>query len=555
MGRYKAIITNKGIYQEIELTSDIREIILGTEKGCDVRLNRELFFDAFEIAFKNNNDEWVIFCDEASTITTDGIIKLSTKKLEHGDAIVLKNRQTNREILTLSFVIDSGYENQDYEKVIDLTEAEEITIGGKQNNTIYLGDDIVEDEEILLEKRGGKIQLTAIKTKYGIYVNGNRVEGTITISDHNFFSIVGYSFYYKYGKLYTSKNTAISVNGLPCTLEAESTSRFDYPKFNRSTRIQYNVNPEELPLLEPPAAPAKPEQNFILSLLPTIATMFVTVFLRGQMGGGGSYILISAITMGIGIVTSIFSFVGQKKKYKQESVKRIEDYTKYIDEKRNYINEKRNNERAALEEVYYSPKREVDMVQSFSPDLFNRTPFDRDYLHLNIGTGAVPSMQPLAYKEQEKFDVEDELVELPAQLAQETVLLTKAPIVVDCANNGAIGIVGIRRRLHEFMKNALLDFSVRQYYADIKLFFLVSEENANKLEWVRFLPHLQNETLDMRNIVCDDESKNILFEYLYKELSIREELEIKYPNIVVFVYDDMGIKSHPISDYILKAKD
>lgn len=110
-----------------------------------------------------------------------------------------------------------------------------------------------------------------------------------------------------------------------------------------------------------------------------------------------------------------------------------------------------------------------------------------------------------------------------------------------------------RENLYNMLKVITVDLAVRQYYLDLKIFYIIDEENADNFRWLRMLPHIKNEVLNSRNIVCDTNSKNILFEYLYKELSHREAEKISYPDIVIFVYNDMGIKRHPISRYIEKA--
>lgn len=67
---------------------------------------------------------------------------------------------------------------------------------------------------------------------------------------------------------------------------------------------------------------------------------------------------------------------------------------------------------------------------------------------------------------------------------------------------------------------------------------------------------MQNTQLDVRNIVCDEESKNVLLEQLYAEMSDRESqlseerenaFEVQY---VVFVTNAAAISTHPISKYV-----
>ena len=70
---------------------------------------------------------------------------------------------------------------------------------------------------------------------------------------------------------------------------------------------------------------------------------------------------------------------------------------------------------------------------------------------------------------------------------------------------------------------------------------------------------MENDSLEARNIIYDEESKNLLFEYLYVELCKREERSFgkekkKFENeFVIFVFDNKGINKHPISKFLLNS--
>jgi len=206
-----------------------------------------------------------------------------------------------------------------------------------------------------------------------------------------------------------------------------------------------------------------------------------------------------------------------------------------------------------LEEMYFPLPRELEMVNEFSGDLFNRKTSDADFLHVRLGTGSVISKQPVENKKQEKLETVDELANIPEQMAQEYKRINHAPVVADFAKAAAIGVIGPSTQLYSMMRNMTLDLCIRQYYKDVKILFVVNPDHAHLIQWVRLLPHVYNDDLDTRNIVCEDESKNVLFEYLFKELSRREVKKISEPHFVVLVFDEMGIKSHPISRYIQNA--
>ncbi len=118
-----------------------------------------------------------------------------------------------------------------------------------------------------------------------------------------------------------------------------------------------------------------------------------------------------------------------------------------------------------------------------------------------------------------------------------------------------MGVVGAPGFRFEFLKNIVIDIAARHYFSDVQMIFVAEKANKEQIQWLRMLPHVYNDVIGTRNIVCDDESKNIVFEYLYKELTIREQNKKHENNIVIFFYDEYGFKSHPISKFIEKAKD
>ena len=100
----------------------------------------------------------------------------------------------------------------------------------------------------------------------------------------------------------------------------------------------------------------------------------------------------------------------------------------------------------------------------------------------------------------------------------------------------------------------ILDIAARHYYTDVKMFFIASPEHKQNIWQFRMLPFAYNDALKIRNIVCNESSKNLIFEYLYKELATREQNKAFDNHLVVFVLDDNGLKTHPISRFIDRAK-
>ncbi len=552
--RYKITLSNKKLYKVVEIPPDIQKMSIGTALSSDIRLRKELFFEQFELIYKYEREQWQLYCSSNIYITTGDVRKLTVKPLNHGDEIIVKYQNSDNELMRFSFILDFDYDKKAYDRVIDISGSEEINIGGTDTCQIYIDSPFIGNDSVKLIRKGNLYRIYENASKYGVYINGKRSNDT-EVKSNDYIAIAGYSFYIKDNHLYTDKKSNIEIRGLSYNDISESKNQYIYPRFNRSTRMKSLISEEKITILDPPAIPTKPSGNIVLRLLPALAMLFITVVLRGFMNSSsGTYILISASTMSIGIITSTLSIITERNKYKKEVEEREIKYKDYIDSKKKQIEEYRKTEAEQLDNKYYSIENEIQLVNDFSSDLFNRNITDDDYLEIRIGTGKKRTLQPIEYKKQEKLEANDKLSNLPNIIAIDNEFLDNAPVTVNLHNYNAIGIVGKRSYLYEMLKNITLDLSIRHYYSDVKLFFIINEDRKSQFHWLRLLPHVNNENLGMRNIVCDTDSKNILFEYLYKEISHREAEKIVYPSIVVFIYDDMGIQRHPISRFINDAK-
>lgn len=553
--KYKIILSNNLIYKEAELSQEESNIKIGTTKFCKIRFNRDLFFHDFEIELALVEDNWLINCIEGVYLSVDDIMKLNSKRLDHGDKFSLKFHNTNQEAIKISYLIDFDNNSNDWSRCVDISQREYIKIGGGKDCDIQIYDNLIKNDFILIKKIHNQLFITEDKMQFGIYLNGIRTYKDTEIREYDFFSLMEYSFYYKDGKLYTQNSDNLKLHHLPFVDIHDSTNGFQYPLFNRSTRIKSVIPTEPIAILDPPEEPSKPRGNLVAQLLPAIIMLGVTIVLRGIMSSSGStFVIYSVISMSLGIFTSAAGIISERKKYKKELSNRKKKYLFYIAEKQKLIGKYRYEELSILNDTYYALDKEKKMVQDFSSSLFERSVEDTDFLEVRIGSGNQMSLRQIDYKPQEKFECSDELVAIPERITHEYAFIEMAPITINFKTCNAVGIVGETEHLYQLMKNIVLDLCTRHYYTDVQLFFVISEENSEKISWTRFLPHLTNQSLGMRNIVCDADSRNILFEYLYKEFTKREKENINMPHLVILVLDDIGIKRHPISNYIEVAE-
>jgi type VII secretion protein EssC, C-terminal domain len=554
--RYKITVTNRNIYKEIEIAPDMEQISLGTAVSADVRLRKELFFGLIQLEFKKINETWSVFCSDNIYFNLGDARKLMKVQLEHGSVFKVYYQDSDNEVFTVEFMIDFDYERKDYDRVIDISKARSIKISGAKDSDINIKDDYLGIDAIIIKKSSNKWILEDQGCRYGVFVNGERIHKQKEIADYDFFSVVGYSFFLKKDKLYTTLNDNIHVHGFSEWKENNQTSMLSYPEFNRNTRIQYEVPAEEIEIQQPVNKPALQKKSIILTLIPTIVMLAMTIILRGIIGGGGTFVIYSAVSMGMGVIMSIVTYIQDRKNYKKEMMKREESYRKYIEEKEKLIVSCRSNELRIRKLIYESLENSIAEAESFGKRIFEKTIDDRDYLQVYLGTGTIESVNQIKFTKQEFVDTEDPISLLPEELANKYRYIDNAPIISDFNTSCGVGIVGKKMQLSQILKNISLDLAIRHFYKEVKLVYILDEHYIDEFRWVRWLRNVENVQLDVKNIICDDESKNVLLENLYAVLSGRESFlaekkeTVFEEQYIVFVTNASLISAHPVSKYV-----
>ena len=547
--RYKIIISNNNVYKEIELAPDMQQVKVGTGIDCDVRLSKQFFFGGIDLFFVKQDGQWVVLCSDNLYLTVGDIRKLMKKDLSHGETVEVKYQESDNYVFSIEFLIDFNDGKRKYERSIQVSDREQISIGYGYENTIVLKSPYMKKDTILLKKKSGELVLVIKDTTYGVYHNGRKAKNNEIIRNLDFLSIVDFFFYYKEGKLWTEIREDMQINALSYTDKTEPVS---YPKFNRNTRIKTVISDEKIEILDPPAKPQKPKNNLLMRLLPFCGMLAVSGIMAFM---GGTMIIFSAISGVLAIVTSIIGMRENNKEFKKTSAERIEKYNSYIEKKKKEIELYRKQELQELEEMYISQNKEESRLMEFSSELFDRTPEDEDFLCVRLGEGSVEAKREINYKKQERLEVEDELQEIPEQIFNKYKYIQNAPIACDLKAANAIGIVGVEEYRFELLKNMIIDIAARQYFSDVGIVLVADKTHKNQIHWLRMLPHVSCEQLGTRMLVTEDESKNLIFEYLYKEMTFREQNKTNERHLVVFFYDEYGFKNHPISRFVNKAKD
>ena len=548
--RFRVILRGKKLYKEVELLPEMKNFRVGTSTDCEVRLRKELFFESVELTFVRNENDWAVLCASNLFLSAGDSRKLLSIRLEHGTVFSVCYQKSGSELFTVEFLIDFENESKKLSKKIDVSNLQYFGIGVGGQNQIVLQSRYLKNDEISCIQSGNALTLAIRNTTYGVYINGRKAKDGAIVRSGDFFSLSDAVFYYRDGFLWTEESDLIHTNQLPVYSDSKEK---DYPKFHRNTRVQLVPSAEKITILDPPQKPEKPKANLFQRLFPSLGMLIAS----GVMAyiGGATMIIFSGISGLMAIITAIVSIIQGRKDFKVKSKKRIEQYETYIAKKKEEIAQAREDERNSLEDIYCSENTDIGRLSQFSSDLFDRSKEDKDFLCVRLGTGDVPAIREISYKKQERLEIEDDLQKYPEQICEEYRNVTDAPVVCDLKKYNAVGVVGEWAARLQMLDRMVLDISARQYYSDVKMFFIAAPEHKEDVWRFRTLPFVYNDALQIRNIVCNESSKNLVFEYLYKEFTNREHEKKHDTHLVVFVIDDFGLKTHPVSKYIEKAKE
>lgn len=557
--QYKLVLTSSKLYREVEISEEISTgFCIGTTKNCGVRFSRELFFDDFELYISCKDESWSTSCKDNIFISEDGVLKLKSLRLEHGVDFSVFFSENGSEIFKASFLIDFESREKSFTRSIDISNSQTITIGGRTGADIELVDELLGTDTISLTRTNEGFEINDNNSKYGVLVNNVKVENSKLLKDYDFFSVVSHSFFIKGAQLFIPATPTIKVNLLAVRDIFDSQTQMTYPYLNINTRIKYKIPNEPIEVLDPPQKQKPPKKNILLSLIPAVAMLAMVVLLRGVMGGGGSFVIFSVVSMSIGIFTSIFSYVDERKNSGKDEKERKAKYLEYIKEKEQQIAEYRQEEVELLNISAPKMNETLNTVFSFGRAIFERKPTDDDFLSVRIGTGNVKAIRKINYKKPEIKNTDDVLAEIPANLYEKYLNIENAPVFVRLAAINTLGIVGESdESIFEVAKLITIDLSTYHYYNDLRLSYFVDKGDIAHIEWVKWLRHTNTISGQRRNIIYDESSKNEVMDELYQLISSRaqNEKQQKLPHFVVFVLEQYNILQHPISKYISKANE
>ena len=208
-------------------------------------------------------------------------------------------------------------------------------------------------------------------------------------------------------------------------------------------------------------------------------------------------------------------------KYEQKRQKR---YKQYLQKKAVSINEIKQSQKDILYKTYLNVDECAKIILKKEPRLWERKIEDDEFLSIRIGIGKVPLKVNIVYP-QEKFSmVDDNLVLALNNLIDESKSIDNCPVSVSLIKNNISSIISNDEELsHKYLKNLILQLITFQNYEDLKIIFFIDKNNSEYWEYVKMLPHIWNNTKQIRFFADNYNDMNEISSFLLEELMNRTE--------------------------------
>lgn len=438
--------------------------LLNKDNSMDIVWNgQERLRISMPSMFRSMVQEITAYCKDEQTFMEIRSDKTEKYQIEPGACICPDGQSDLRvEISVLPTLRTARY---------SLAGVREIQIGRSQQSDIVLHDESASRAHALLTCSSGIYTLSDLNSTNGTFANGSRIK-KMYLHDGDMFRIAGSYFLIERDQLYWSSRPIKNVHAADV--------------FKPAPQMRMMPETQEISITRPPQKVAKTEINWLSVLLPTLLSALV---LGGvSMIGGSSYGLMMLPLQLVGVVMSVINHRSQTKKAVTAEGSRQEKYEAYLNDVTKTLQEAHDKQLAALQRENPSADICAEILKNRTPELWSRNPKNENFYAVRLGTGDVTATVCAQFAADPFSGNEDPLQTRAAELADQSKLLTDAPVVLQGQKNCVVGIVGDRKLTDQMQQNLLIQLSTLCASTDLRF---AAFAPGKSWRWLRWLPHMQ----------------------------------------------------------------
>ena len=264
------------------------------------------------------------------------------------------------------------------------------------------------------------------------------------------------------------------VAGLPVDPVRQANLAGTIP-FNRPPRNRVPAGGDALTAPEEPKDVSRPRFSFASAFGPLILGIVMVLLLKN---------ILFALFCLLSPVMVIGSWLEQRRQASRTSRGDRREYDQKMKAFKRDVAARQADELARRREAFPDLAEMARRAIAPDPRLWERRPFDGDFLDLCAGYGEVPFRPRLADRHSPGAEAEVVLAEHG--------WLELAPVEVPLAKGGVVGIVGERGQALSLARALLCQAAVLHGPADLTVAVLTEPEGREDWDWVKWLPHARD---------------------------------------------------------------
>ena len=397
---------------------------------------------------------------------------------------------------------------------------------------------------------------TKIVSEGYFYLNGNKTTGNIALkeSDEIVF-LEGLSIQLLGSSLSLFSNTALESDMITYDEDEQYENRAE--EFHRSPRIILREPTDKVTVGTPPMEEEESRQSLLRLLMMPSAMIFFTILMYIYSSSGVMMIMMFGMST-VTIITSIHSYVSDRKKFKERQQKKVKDYKEYLEEKQLEFATCKEEQKQSLEHHYPDMNKILQMPKEVDRRIYEKTPYYFDFLTYRLGTGEVEPSFSIEYSKSETSKVKEEVVGDINNLLSHYRNIPNVPVKGDI--HVPTGYIGTRKIAIEQIQQLMMQIAVFHSYHDVQFIPIFREDELNLWNWSRWLPHIQISAFNSRGFIYNQQTRDQLLTSLYQIIKERKldydqntdksKEKLYTPHYILFITDLNLLLDHNIMEYI-----
>jgi S-DNA-T family DNA segregation ATPase FtsK/SpoIIIE len=295
-----------------------------------------------------------------------------------------------------------------------------------------------------------------------------------------------------------------------------------FPDYQRSPRILM-VPPTDKVALQKPEQPAEKKRGEIARMIFPPIGMFAASGVSALVMGRNPLFLLtmvagSFITTGV----TVSAFFKNKKEDGQREATKQADYDAYLLRRGTELEALAQSQRRVADFHFPDSNQLAQWMMTYDSRLYERQRENSDFMAVALGTGSVPSTYEVEFQLDDVPKTEQE--KAVNRLATYYQTLDNMPITTSL-RTATLGLVGTYPVMRDASQMMLFQLAANQSYRDVQFVALVPEADYEEhwSDW-RWLPHFQLSALNLRGLIHDERTRDMVLRSFYQVLNQRRQV-------------------------------